>query len=670
MDSFNNRQINIITFLLNKNDYVSAKFLSVEFSVSIRTVRYDLDLIENWLNQNNATLVKIPNNGVMIKTKESRDILFEKIKFISVENRVLSKKERVRYITLELLVADKELTVEDISNRLLLSRNTTMKLIKEVKKYCLINNLELAKVHAKGFKIIGDENNKRYTLSDVFLEIFDANSIIMSMIDRQIYQELKEYCEIHYPEFNFNNIPIIFRILVDIQKEYHFYFTDMALAEFIIYLIISIYRMKKNNYLVQPIDDIQQLEEYEIGKLIGKELERKFDIITTEYEIDEITNHLIESKIYGRNHTNESNQIMNYENKISDITNYIIQHCENELNISFLNDSQLKNDLGFHLKSSLIRIKNNRQIRSDYTRTIKEKFPIIFQIVKESLETYNKYIFNDTEIAYITLHISAAYERNHLENDISTALVICQEGVSFLRILVTKLRRNIPELRIIETCSIYDYEKYRKDIDLIITTGNFKTKEIEVVKVNPFLDNDGLYKIRQTLIKLNKIKQIYKYNQTEKINGGKIVLLEDLLDINMINLNVDVINWEDAIRKASLPLVDYNKVDPVYVDNMVGAVKELGPYIVIMPGIAFAHARPDESVKETCMSMITLSQPVEFGSAQNDPVSIVFAFGAENGNDHIKALQDIAKFLALEENVEFLKNATDRELVLKTLINI
>ena len=54
----------------------------------------------------------------------------------------------------------------------------------------------------------------------------------------------------------------------------------------------------------------------------------------------------------------------------------------------------------------------------------------------------------------------------------------------------------------------------------------------------------------------------------------------------------------------------------------------------------------------------------------NDPVSIVFAFGAENNNDHLKALQDLAKFLALDENVEFLKNATDKNIVLNKLINI
>lgn len=670
MYSFNNRQIEIITYLLKKSEYISAKFISTEFNVSIRTIRYDLELIENWLNENKATLVKIPNKGMMIKTKISRDILFEKLKFLSVENRILSEKERMKYIVLELLAEDKELTIVDLSNRLLLSRNTTMKVIKEVKKYLLENNLELVKVHAKGFKIIGNEINKRSILSNIFLAIFDINNIIMAMNDSQVYQELIDYCENQYPEFNFNNIRIIFGELIELEKEYDFYLTDMALAKFIIYLTISVNRMKSNKYLSNNIEIIRNIEEYKIGEIVASRLQKLFDIEISKSEIDEITNYIVESKSFSSSKNSDLNSVIEYSKEITSITKYIIGYCENELNVKLTHDKQLLNDLSFHLKSLLMRIKNNKQLKSEYTNEITKRFPLVFQIVKESLEKYNKYIFKDSEIAYITLHISAAYERNYLENHISTALVICQEGVSFLRILVTKLQRNIPELRIIETCSIYDYEKYRKEIDLIITTSNFKTKDIEVVKVSAFLENEGIYRVRQTLIKLNKIKQIYKYNQVEQLKGGKIILLEDLLNIDMINLEVEASDWEDAIRKASLPLLEHNKVEQVYVDNMIEAVKELGPYIVIMPGIAFAHARPDESVKETCMSMITLKNPIEFGSEQNDPVSIVFAFGAENGNDHLKALQDLAKFLALDENVEFLKGATDKELVLKKLINI
>ncbi len=267
---------------------------------------------------------------------------------------------------------------------------------------------------------------------------------------------------------------------------------------------------------------------------------------------------------------------------------------------------------------------------------------------------YNIHI-NDEEIGYITLHIRAAYERLSCKISRASALVICTEGVSILSILTTKLKEVLPELNIIETCSVYDYEKYKKEIDMVITTSDFKLGNIDVIKVSPFLENDEIYEIRQFIIRLNKFRQIYKYSQEMNILGGKVVMLQDVLNEDMMALGVQAKNWEEAINKAGDLLVNKGFVEQTYIDNMINAVKDLGPYIVIMPGVAFAHARPDQSVHETCMSMITLENPVNFGSEQNDPVSIVFAFGAPNNNEHLNALQDLAKFLSVEKKHNLVK---------------
>ena len=52
------------------------------------------------------------------------------------------------------------------------------------------------------------------------------------------------------------------------------------------------------------------------------------------------------------------------------------------------------------------------------------------------------------------------------------------------------------------------------------------------------------------------------------------------------------LTWQDAIRKASQPLIDNGTVGNDYVDSMIDVVEEKGPYINIGPNIALAHARP------------------------------------------------------------------------------
>ncbi|WP_105615605.1 BglG family transcription antiterminator [Vallitalea okinawensis] len=669
MYCLNKRQTEIITDLLNKNEYISAKAIAEQHQVSIRTIRYDLEIIEYWLNENKAIVVKVPKKGIKIKAATDSVLLLEKLKFLSVENRVLTEKERVNFVIIELLSSEKNMSIEDICNHLLLSRNTILKVIKKVELYLESNNLKLNKIYGKGLAIRGEEIHKRIVLVEVFLDIFDIHNIILAMNDDEAYQELIEFCKSKYKSFHFENMKIIFNEIMNIEKEYKFYLTDTAIARLLVYMTITVNRLSKCHYIDKELVIIDKLEN-EISFLIAKRLQKLFSIDVIPEEENEIAIRLMEARSYQANHLIKYDTNTQLEEDVTRITRHVIHYAENELNVEFNHDKKLYNGLGLHLKTSLIRIKNNKQIKNDYTNEITSRYPLVFQIVKESLQSFeNMYTFEDAEIAYITLHIRAAYERNYKENYKLTALVVCIEGLALLNLLTTKLKMNFPDLGIIETCSIHDYEQYKNEIDLIITTDKFKIKDVEVRRVTPFIDNKDIFKINQTLIKLNKFKQIYKYNQSKYTEGGRVILLDELLNIDMIELGVDAMDWEDAIRKASIPLLQNEKVELEYVDNMVQAIRDLGPYIVIMPGIAFAHARPDGTVKETCMSMITLKEPINFGSDMNDPVSIIFAFGAENGNDHLKALQDLAKFLAIEENVEFLKGAKDKKVILDKILN-
>ncbi|WP_087017641.1 PTS sugar transporter subunit IIA [Thaumasiovibrio subtropicus] len=137
-------------------------------------------------------------------------------------------------------------------------------------------------------------------------------------------------------------------------------------------------------------------------------------------------------------------------------------------------------------------------------------------------------------------------------------------------------------------------------------------------------------------------------------------MLKDYIDEHVVQLNAQVSGWEHAVRTAGQLLLDTNQVEQAYVDGMVDAIKELGPYVVIAPGIAFAHARPDSSVKKDCISVLTLDTPVEFGSAENDPVDTVFAFGATSKDCHMSVLTNLCEFLSDDDNLTFLRETDNK----------
>lgn len=117
---------------------------------------------------------------------------------------------------------------------------------------------------------------------------------------------------------------------------------------------------------------------------------------------------------------------------------------------------------------------------------------------------------------------------------------------------------------------------------------------------------------------------------------------------------------EAAIRASGQLLVESGRVTADYVDQMVAAVEEFGPYIVIAPGIALAHARPSEAVLATGLSLAVLASPIEFGS-HNDPVSLVFGLAAVDHDSHLAVLAELAERLSDEDFVNKLKNASTND---------
>jgi ascorbate PTS system EIIA or EIIAB component len=139
--------------------------------------------------------------------------------------------------------------------------------------------------------------------------------------------------------------------------------------------------------------------------------------------------------------------------------------------------------------------------------------------------------------------------------------------------------------------------------------------------------------------------------------------LSALLDVSSIRIGVHADDWRAAVRRAGDALVAGGSTDNAYTDEMIATVEELGPYIVIAPGIALAHSRPSPAVHRAGMSLVLLTDPVEFGHRQNDPVSLVVGLAAPDDEGHVTALATLADFLSDDARRGALMDARDPEAV-------
>jgi ascorbate PTS system EIIA or EIIAB component len=104
-------------------------------------------------------------------------------------------------------------------------------------------------------------------------------------------------------------------------------------------------------------------------------------------------------------------------------------------------------------------------------------------------------------------------------------------------------------------------------------------------------------------------------------------------------------DWRDAIRAACEPLVEEGALEQRYADRCIANVVLNGPYIVLAPGVALAHARPEDGVHRLSLGAAVLARPVPFGHPSNDPVAVVLVFGSPDRGSHTGLLAALARHL-------------------------
>jgi len=137
--------------------------------------------------------------------------------------------------------------------------------------------------------------------------------------------------------------------------------------------------------------------------------------------------------------------------------------------------------------------------------------------------------------------------------------------------------------------------------------------------------------------------------------------LKELLRPSLVAVDVEVKDWEEAIRACGKLFIADGATEERFSDAMIRVAHEFGPYIVVAPGIALPHARPEDGVIKASMAVVQLKTPVNFGSKDNDPVWLLVALAAEDHKGHIQGLAELANVLGNSDNVEKLKKCTTPE---------
>lgn len=693
----NNRCYKIIDILIESDRPMMIDELSKTFNVSGRTIRYDLDKIDDYLNENGIEVLnRKPNVGISLEDKTK-----EKLNFNNIDNYeyVLSPKERVNFILCELLEGRGFITINSLAQKIFVSRGTIIKDLPQVKKWVKKYNLRLISYKSHGLKIVGDEKNLRRAVSALFSDNIDTYKVIDDAKDN----EKKTDLELSYQVkklFEDIDIPYIENCISTTEEQLETSFSDNAYNALIVHIAIAIKRMQLNKDIIMDKAELKSLgktKEFSIASAMAKMLESKFNVNIPADEIGYITIHLLGSNVTYSQDTDRDNWI-----KLSIITTNIIENMENRTGISLINDRQLFDGLLQHIRPAIYRFKHDLSITNPLLHEIEDTYHDLFKNVKESLKFLEKDLkvnISDEEAAYITLHFGAAVERiKDKDYKKMNVLVVCATGIGTSKLVSSKLQ-SIFDINIVDTISYHGVSKALKKhkIDLIVTTVPLDIKNIKCVEVSAFLTEKNISELSVILSKLKQTKNESKIDLDDIIKIinnncdiknfvklrrelAKYLNIEDIslesdykpelikfINENFVEANIKADTWEEAVRESGNILLKNGYIEESYIHAMINIVKNMGPYIVMAPGVAVAHARPEDGAKKVGVSFAALDKPINFGNDDNDPVKMVVSVCSTDHLSHMKALTQLAEIIEREDFIENISKATNKKELIKKL---
>ena len=239
-------------------------------------------------------------------------------------------------------------------------------------------------------------------------------------------------------------------------------------------------------------------------------------------------------------------------------------------------------------------------------------------------------------------------------------------------------------LTIVKTFSVREAKQWLTNhpIDLVLSTVPITLENQRVIQVSPFLTSEDKNKLREALQPLDQeiniqellaiftqYKPLTEYETTKLSNDladyfGQTIegeryqpMLKEVLTEELIQVNYEAKDSTDAVITAGNLLVKKHLAKESYVEGMLENLKVNGTYIVIAPGIAMPHARPETGALDIGFSILTLAKPVVFGHPKNDPVQLVVGLCAVDHHTHLKALAELVTILGDEEKLQKILSA-------------
>jgi activator of the mannose operon (transcriptional antiterminator) len=635
----NERQKEMLKILLTgKKEIFRVEELAERLGCSEKTVRNDLDQIENFLRRTSgAKLIRKPGVGISLAIGEGEKAeLFREL----FSTRSLSGEERLFEIAFQLLTSRDPIPLSRFADKYFVSKNIINKDMKSLAGWLERFRLRLVSKPKLGNRVVGSELDKRMALAHLNELFPDAACHKSYVLDLFLPHE----------------VTTVKNALDDMQRRFSVSFTDDALESLQIHALIMVKRIRQQSPVAVPEKEREtavRQREYHCSEWFCRRLANDLRLAFPEEEKIYFTWLLVGSRKKWDEGTRDK---FRWDEETAGIVRRLIEKMNRLTFLPFSDDEALCHGLAVHMHAVRFRMKYGLPITNPLLENIKKMYPYMFSMVILAMEGIDE-IANmpEDEAGYIVLHFQASAERLENKREKVKACIVCHMGIGMSRLLETKITRQFPDIEILGCLGKAELPDFLKDhaIDLILSTVPVEKTEIPCIVISPLFETRDGEKLKRLLAGWDKGKSFV---------AGKPVLANFIREDTVFFGGQKEHRYE-VVEMLCMELYRKGYVEKGFIASAMQ--RERKSATAIGGGLAIPHGDPS-MVLRSAVALAVLREPMEWG---NEKVSLVFllAIGSREKDEARGVMKEIALISETPDAVKSFMEARNYQDLLRVL---
>lgn len=471
--------------LQKSGDFVTLDSLSHMLEISKRSVQNYLNKAEAWLREHdlpNVQIVKKQGYGIQLvmepADQQKLATLLSSRYFTLADGSVDRRIELLRC----LVFSREELTIQLLADKFYVSRFVILSDLDWAENWLANYNLKLFKTQRRGIGIVGDEVSRRAAIAG-FFDLQELKEPAVGNASGHTVRLAKERLQKMEEVYTEADIKKVCSIIEEAEREFDFFMGSEYFTALATHITISVFRLRHGCQIekefLPPDGEFPQLE-MNTAQFIAKRLEETFSIRLPVSECTYICIHLMSYNAFRE----QSEAGQRVPENIEMLTLHLLEAVDAQMGGNFSSDKILFFGLVYHLRNSVYQQKENPGARARKHIELPEAYRELYDSVKSQSALYREYggISPDNqELISLTLHFALSMERTTAKWRV---LLVTNTGVMIQRELREYLQKQLPQIKIIDTCSNYQFSVYPDNAcDFIISSVSLENTEKPVASI-------------------------------------------------------------------------------------------------------------------------------------------------------------------------------------------